>query len=204
MSLMSVFRGIRFFGPKLFSATALGYLGTAWTPAWGGEIGIGQPAPADAALEASPRQEDTKRPDQAQKDLLRQVLEEDQHELEEARRRREARTAGSAAEQATRDAQIVGSAQASWANLIAIRVRKFWQRPAASADAFSCMVEVKLNPDASVAQTRVLRSCGSTALDRSVEQAVMKASPLPPPPDPRAMPVDQIIKITFCPSANAC
>lgn len=145
-------------------------------------------------------------------DERKRMLDEEQKAIDDAKRqreiddkrRRDALAAQAAAEQAARDAAAVGAAQATWGDLISARVRKFWQRPMGSADNFRCVVEVKMLPSAEVISARVVRSCGSAALDRSVEQAVLKASPLPPPPDPRAMPPDRTLNITFCPNPNAC
>jgi len=162
--------------------------------------------------EEQQRKEDEKRQKQAVEDERKRMLDEERKEIEETKRQREleakrardALAAAAAAEQAARDAAIVGAAQAQWGDLIAARVRKFWQRPMGSADNFQCLVEVKMLPSAEVISARVVRSCGSAALDRSVEQAVVKASPLPPPPDSRAMPSDRTLNITFCPNAGGC
>ncbi len=155
------------------------------------------------------RKEELARLQKEEADERKRMLEEERRQIEEARRQREAEekarrdalAAAAAAEQAARDAAIVGAAQAQWGDLIAARVRKVWQRPLGSADRFSCVVEVNLLPNAEVVSARVVRTCGSAALDRSVEQAVLKASPLPPP-DPRAF--ERTLRITFCPAQNAC
>ena len=63
------------------------------------------------------------------------------------------------------------------------KVRRNWLRPAGSSDDFTCTLEVSLIPGGDVAKARVVQSCGSTVLDRSVESAVFKAAPLPVPRD---------------------
>lgn len=98
--------------------------------------------------------------------------------------------------------EVIAGAQADWADLISARIRKFWTRPPASAERFNCFVQVQIEPGGAVVSTRIVRSCGTTALDRSVETAVLKASPLPQPQDPKAFTPD--LRITFCPADNAC
>jgi colicin import membrane protein len=63
------------------------------------------------------------------------------------------------------------------------KVRRNWLRPSGSSDDFTCTLEVSLIPGGDVAKARVVQSCGSTVLDRSVESAVFKAAPLPVPRD---------------------
>ena len=63
-------------------------------------------------------------------------------------------------------------------------------------------MQIEQQPGGQVLSARVIRSCGNPALDRSVEQAAIKASPLPPPPDPTT-PFVSVIKATFCPGADA-
>ena len=63
------------------------------------------------------------------------------------------------------------------------KVRRNWLRPAGSSDDFTCTLEVSLIPGGDVAKARVVQSCGSAVLDRSVESAVFKAAPLPVPRD---------------------
>ena len=48
----------------------------------------------------------------------------------------------------------------------------------------SCTVAVKLIPGGEVIDARVVKTSGNAAFDRSVETAVLKASPLPMPSEP--------------------
>lgn len=63
-------------------------------------------------------------------------------------------------------------------------VQNNWLRPASSQPGLSCTVLVNLIPGGDVAGVRVVESSGDPAFDRSVENAVRKAAPLPLPPDP--------------------
>lgn len=119
-------------------------------------------------------------------------------ELAEQRRRQAALEAAMAAELQGR----IQAAQADWGSVLASRIRKFWTRPAGSADNFRCVVQMRLAPNGDVLDARVVSSCGTEPLDRSVEAAVLKASPMPLPPDPKAFTPD--IKVTFCPNPAAC
>ncbi|HEY9547573.1 MAG TPA: TonB family protein, partial [Solimonas sp.] len=59
-------------------------------------------------------------------------------------------------------------------------------RPPASPDDFACTVAMQLAPDGQVLSAKVVSSCGNGPLDRSVEAAVIKASPMPLPKEPKA------------------
>ena len=105
---------------------------------------------------------------------------------EAAARQREAEQAMQAeiaaeqqAEKEARDQGVVAEHVA----YIQEKVRRNWLRPAGSSDDFTCTLEVSLIPGGDVAKARVVQSCGSTVLDRSVESAVFKAAPLPVPRD---------------------
>lgn len=83
--------------------------------------------------------------------------------------------------------------QSAWAALLRRAVAKNWTRPAAATQNFSCTVHVLLLPDGSVSAANVAKSCGSASLDKSVEDAVYRASPLPKPDDPSIFDRDLII-----------
>jgi colicin import membrane protein len=70
-------------------------------------------------------------------------------------------------------------------------------RPLDSPQDFSCRVKVVQSPKGDVLDVQMIDSCGSALLDRSVENAVRKSSPLPPPPDPSVF--DREINIKFRP-----
>ena len=63
------------------------------------------------------------------------------------------------------------------------KVMRNWLRPAGARAGLSCTVAVSLIPGGEVLNARVSRSSGDSFFDRSVESAVLKASPLPLPPD---------------------
>jgi colicin import membrane protein len=100
-----------------------------------------------------------------------------------------------AGERTQRLARLVSQYEADIGN----KVRRNWLRPAGSAETetFECKVFVKQLPGGDVISVQVTQSCGSPALDRSVEAAVRKASPLPAPPTPELF--DKEINFIFRP-----
>ena len=66
---------------------------------------------------------------------------------------------------------------------IQAKIQRNWLRPPGSSAGLSCLILVKLIPGGEVVDARVMRSSGDPLFDRSVETAVLKASPLPLPQD---------------------
>lgn len=144
---------------------------------------------------------------------------ERQRKIEAEKRRREAEEARRREEEARRQAEIEQAlraemeaesrrlaaerhsqqlaARAEYASLIADKVGRNWLRPSGTPDDFSCKVLVRQIPGGEVVGVEMKESCGSPALDRSVEAAVRKASPLPEPPDPDVF--EREIEFTFIP-----
>lgn len=73
-----------------------------------------------------------------------------------------------------------------WGSQVAAHIRKNWLRPGADNAEFSCRVQVQLLPDGAVISAKIARSCGSDVLNKSVEDAVYRSSPMPRPADPSA------------------
>lgn len=68
--------------------------------------------------------------------------------------------------------------------IIGQKVERNWNRPLGAAKGLQCTVRVRLVPGGEVLGATVVRGSGNAAFDRSVENAVHKASPLPLPSDP--------------------
>ena len=66
--------------------------------------------------------------------------------------------------------------------MIEAKVRQNWNVPASANEGMSCEVQVRLIPSGDVIQVQLTKSSGDGTFDRSVENAVHKASPLPVPP----------------------
>lgn len=78
------------------------------------------------------------------------------------------------------------------------RVSSKWARPSGWRAGTTCTVTVRLVPGAGTAQVidaRMVKSCGNPLFDRSVENAVFSASPLPFPTSPELM--NEFREITF-------
>ncbi len=167
------------------------------------------------AEEEKQRQDELrKKREQEQKRLLeaerQRQLDEERKELERIKRQREAEERlrqqamleQMAREEGARAAAERTAAQAPWLGAMIEKIRRNWQRPPGSADRFRCTVQLEQLPGGEVVSARIRSSCGNAALDRSVENAVLKASPLPSPP--RADLFERSIIVTFCPSEDAC
>ncbi|MEN7343786.1 MAG: cell envelope integrity protein TolA [Pseudomonadota bacterium] len=63
-------------------------------------------------------------------------------------------------------------------------VRRNWNTPPGVPNGITCVVTVRQSRSGVVLSWQVASCPGSDALRRSIEQAVEKSSPLPPPPDP--------------------
>lgn len=80
---------------------------------------------------------------------------------------------------------------------ITSRIRGSWRRQPGMPPDFVCKVRVKQLESGVVTDVRIIESCGNIMLDRSVEAAVWKSSPLPAPPSPDIF--DREVIITFVP-----
>jgi colicin import membrane protein len=69
--------------------------------------------------------------------------------------------------------------------MIEQRVVRNWNRPASARPGLECEVRVAQTPGGAVLSVQLGRCNGDAAVRQSIENAVMRSSPLPPPPDPR-------------------
>jgi colicin import membrane protein len=95
------------------------------------------------------------------------------------------------------------SEQARVVSQIRRKIERNWVRPAGWTRGMECMVRVHLAPSGQVLQVEVARSSGSPAFDRSVENAVHKASPLPLPKDKRLIEDFRELELRFRPEGKA-
>jgi colicin import membrane protein len=94
------------------------------------------------------------------------------------------------------DARL-GPAVANWESLIAAKITRAWLRPPTARPGIECMLYVTQVPGGEVTQVRIGECNGDQAVRESIEAAVYRASPLPPPPDPALF--DRNLKIDFKP-----
>ena len=132
--------------------------------------------------------------------LKRKQLDAKKQQAAELKRRREAaakKRHDEARQQALRELEAeekemkaaaaetqAGQAMAKFERLIVQRVTRNWIRPTGAANDLSCLVRVRLAAGGDVLAVRIIRKSGNDLFDRSVENAVFKASPLPVPDDP--------------------
>ena len=102
----------------------------------------------------------------------------------EEKRRKEAESALQsevAAEEQRRQDERALSEFKRYEGLIKQKVQRSWNRPTGFKEGTVCLVRVRLVPGGEVIQATIVQSCGNPVFDRSVENAVFKASPLPVP-----------------------
>jgi colicin import membrane protein len=85
-----------------------------------------------------------------------------------------------ASEQQTRDASLIKQYQ----TLISQKITRSWVRPASARQHIDCTVKVEQIPGGEVVKAKVTTCNANDAVRQSIETAVYKASPLPPPPEP--------------------
>ncbi len=92
--------------------------------------------------------------------------------------------AAEAAAAARAAAARAASLSAQWAVAIQGRVQRAWIRPASAVAGLDCRVSVTQAPGGTVLSAEVRACNGDDSVRQSIEAAVFRASPLPPPPDP--------------------
>jgi colicin import membrane protein len=86
------------------------------------------------------------------------------------------------AAEAAQQAAIASGEQDQYIRLIADKIERNWNRPLSAKPGLECVVNVVQIPGGDVVDAKVGRCNGDDAVMRSIEAAVKKASPLPPPP----------------------
>jgi len=126
-----------------------------------------------------------------------QMRQEDARKAAKERRKQEEEAARKAAEEkalqdqlraeeaqlAARRAEKVRSILDHYRMLIRQKIERNWLRPSSSQGRLSCIVKVRPAPDGGVMSARIVEGSGDALYDRSVVNAVFKASPLPLPND---------------------
>ena len=113
---------------------------------------------------------------------------------------READLKRSLAAEQRADTAATSSALASWRSQITAKITRAWLRPPTARQGLECNLYVTQVPGGEVTEVRVGECNGDQAVRESIEAAVYRASPLPPPPDPTLF--DRNLKITFKPDLD--
>jgi TolA protein len=86
--------------------------------------------------------------------------------------------------------------------LIRQKIERSWVRPAGWTKGMACMVHVRLAPSGEVLQVEIVHPSGSTTFDRSAQNAVYKASPLPLPEDKQLIENFREFELRFRPEGH--
>lgn len=159
-------------------------------------------AAEQAAEEERLRQEEERRRLEEERLAAERAAEEERLRREaEERARQEAVEAeiarAIAAEQEARAARDAGLRD-QWARAISDHVERRWNRPPNVSSELRCVLVVEQLPNGDVINTTV-DECNTTDgnIIRSIENAVLNASPLPPAP--RGVAFERVVRITFSP-----
>jgi colicin import membrane protein len=139
---------------------------------------------------------------------LEQQRQERERAAEEERKRKEAEKQLSEAmaaeererQEAARRARALTAAE-KYKILIRQKVSRNWVRPPGAAKGLQCTVKVRLAASGDVLTVAVTQSSGNDLFDRSVENAVLKASPLPLPEEKDLFDYFRDIEFLFNPEA---
>lgn len=141
---------------------------------------------ADEERRKKEKDEQREKDEAAKRDLQRQL------EMEEALQR-EGLERDAQREQDANAASAREAALNAWIVALTDDIQRNWVKPLSAPDEFRCKLNVQMLPDGSVTSARIVTSCGNAALDKSVQDAVYRASPLPKPKDPSVFQRDLII-----------
>ncbi|MBL4623240.1 MAG: cell envelope integrity protein TolA [Immundisolibacteraceae bacterium] len=131
--------------------------------------------------EAAELEEQQRQRELAEQERLRKIVAEQQRIARLAAEQEMQRKQALAEQMAVEQAQLDHDEVLQYVAAIQAKVASKWLQPMNWSAGVSCDVRVKLVPGGQVIDAQVVGSCSSAALNRSVEAAVVKASPLPVP-----------------------
>ena len=145
---------------------------------------------------AAKRAEDLKRADEARREDAKRA-EEAKHAAD-AKQDDEAKRAADLKAKSEREAELrrqladeehvsaveASPARAQYIARLASRIQNAWIKPPSARAGLDCIVNITQLPGGEVANAKVSQCNGDAAARQSIENAVYRASPLPPPPDP--------------------
>ena len=150
-------------------------------------------AKAEAAVQAKAEAAKAKTEAEDAKQAKTEAAAQAKAEAAKAKTEADALAKAEAAKQAKAEADAAEAtknklaAQASESNQAKLAIQKkvehSWIRPATVNEGLKCTIKVKLMSDGTVISAEVISSSGDEIFDRSAENAVQKASPLPVPND---------------------
>jgi colicin import membrane protein len=136
-----------------------------------------------AAKREQERRDQERRDREAQAAREKEAAAQRQREVAEQRRRESELQAALAAEAERAEAEAAGLLD-QYIYAIESRIKQHWDRPLSARPGIDCVVNVVQVPTGDVMSAKVGTCNGDDAVRRSIERAVMDASPLPKPPNP--------------------
>lgn len=131
---------------------------------------------AEADRERKLREAEEKR----QADIQRQREENERLRREEQEQLRQSELA----DESARLAAMNSNEMAAYVFALKQRVERYWVRPASAKPGLECKVRIRQLPGGEVVNATIVSCNGDAAVQRSIEAAVYKASPLPTPSNP--------------------
>lgn len=111
---------------------------------------------------------------------------------------REAELRRQLAEEEGRESAVNAGLLNQYVAMIQQRVERNWNRPGSARPGLECEVRVTQTPGGTVLSAQVTQCNGDAAVKQSIEAAVLRSSPLPPPSDPSLF--ERILLLTFKPA----
>jgi colicin import membrane protein len=136
---------------------------------------------ADAAKREQERVAQEQR-EKAQRDREETARKEREAAVARQRAQAESELQAQLAAEAAQNAARASGQEDQYIRLIADKIERNWNRPLSAKPGLDCVVNVVQIPGGDVIDVKVGRCNGDDAVMRSIEDAVRRASPLPPPP----------------------
>jgi colicin import membrane protein len=131
------------------------------------------------------RAEDAKHAAEAQRAADAKQAEDAKHAAElKAKAERESELHKQIADEEHVSALEASPARAQYIARLASRIQNAWIKPPSARAGLDCIVNITQIPGGEVTSAHVSQCNGDAAARQSIENAVYRASPLPPPPDP--------------------
>jgi colicin import membrane protein len=138
-----------------------------------------------AAEKAAQQRRDEQAKAEREAQARRDKEEADKRAAEQRRRQAaEAELAAQLALEAEQNAARQAGLEDQYIRMIELKIKQEWNRPLSATAGIDCVVNVVQVPSGDVISARVASCNGDEAVRRSIERAVMEASPLPKPPHP--------------------
>jgi colicin import membrane protein len=131
------------------------------------------------------RSEDARRAEEAKRAADAKQADDAKHAAElKAKSEREAELRRQLAEEEHVSAVEASPARAQYIARLSSRIQNAWIKPPSARAGLDCIVNITQIPGGEVTSAHVSQCNGDAAARQSIENAVYRASPLPPPPDP--------------------